>query len=400
MTSVLEIHLSAGDILYSEGDSNEHAYVIETGEVILYRTDAGQRINVERRGAGAIIGELSILTSQPRTVTVEALTTCTVYRISADRIRNRFERIDPILRACIDTSINFAATFTRQTAATADTVPIAESTLRNAGDLIEQFRLETDILRGLDRGEFSLVFQPIVQLADGAIIGCEALMRWQHPQLGEVSPDHFIPVAETTGSIKRITELAIVEGCAALRRLRALDGAPEALFLSINVSGKDIVRTGFVDFLAFVLDTNDLAPAHLRLEITETALIDDFEIAEANFQRLRALGCGVSIDDFGTGHSNFAYLKSLPITALKIDRTFVADAHSNPVSHSIVSLMIQLGRDLEVDVIAEGLETDAQVQTLQRLGCHLAQGYHFYKPLPERDVTEIIAGRAATSNVA
>lgn len=400
MSSVLELRLSPGDILYHEGDDNEFAYVIETGAVVLYRTEAGQRVYVEKRGAGSIIGELSILTSQPRAVTVEAVAPTTVYRISADRIRRRFEEIDPILRACIDTSINFASTFTQQKATSAEDVPLAASTLRNAGKLIEEFRLETDILRGVDRGEFSLLFQPIVELSDSHIVGCEALMRWQHPVMNSVSPDRFIRIAEDTGSIKQLTEFAVVEGCATLKRLKALDACPDGFFLSINVSGKDIGRRGFIDFLGFTLEANDLSPEDVKLEITETALIPDVAIANKNLKQLQDLGCGISIDDFGTGHSNFAYLRSLPLTSLKIDRAFAGEAHSNPVSQSIVKLLIKLGRDLDVDIIAEGVETSDDVATLRSLGCQFAQGYYYHRPIPESELSAVISDPGAGLNLA
>jgi len=400
MTSVVRIQLCPGDLLYREGDANDYAYVIESGEVILYSAREGQRRDVERRGAGSIIGELSILTGRPRAVTVEALTDCTVYRMSAEQILSRFEKLDPVLRACVETSIFFTNTLTRQTTQPADEVPVAQRTLRNADKLMERFRLETDMVQGLKEDQFSLVFQPIMGLRDGSIAGFEALMRWQHPSLGHIPPDRFIEVAETTGSIKRLTEFAIVETCGALKRLRALLGSPKDLFATVNVSGQDIGRRGFVEFLAFVLEADDIQPEYLKLEVTETALIPDFDIADKNFKQLQAMGCGISIDDFGTGYSNLAYLKSLPITSLKIDRAFAGDAHDNPVSRSIVKMLVTLGQDLGVDVIAEGLETEGDVETLRGLGCRFAQGFYFHKPVPEVELKTLICDATRSVDVA
>ena len=391
--SVSEIQLAPGDILYREGAPNDHAYVIETGEVVLYRIQDGERIDVEKRRAGAIIGELSILTNQPRAVTVEALTATTVYRISADRIRRRFETIDPILRACIDTSINFVGTFTKQTKPSSTDVHFAASTLRNAEDQIEQFRLETDILRGLEREEFSLVFQPIMRLRDCSLAGFEALMRWRHPQLGDVPPDRFIRVAEETDTIKPLTEFALAEGCFTLRRMLDLEGSPKNLFLSVNVSGRDIARHGFADFVDFVINAAGLVPNHINLEITETALVPDAESTHENFRRFKLLDCGISIDDFGTGHANLAYLKAIPVTTLKIDRIFAGDARNSPISQSIVNLLIRLGKDLGVNVVAEGLESKEDVDMLRALGCEFGQGYYFHKPMREHDLKRLILGR-------
>lgn len=391
MPSVTEILLSPGDILYRAGDPNDCGYIIESGEVVLYSNHIGERIDCERRGAGSIVGELSILTGRPRTVTVEAVTDCRIFKISAEQILNRFDKLDPVLRACIETSISFSARFSSYSSKGSTDVPFAQSTLRNADVLIKQFKFENDLLKGLDKGEFSLVYQPIVRLSDNGMAGFESLMRWRHPTRGQVAPDRFIEVAETMGSIGRITEFALTESCAALRRIRASHPSQSDLYASVNISGQDIDRPGFLDFLAHVLDLNDLDPCHLKLEVTETSLVPDSASTDANLKRLRAMGCGISIDDFGTGYSNLAYLKTLPLTALKIDRAFAGDAHANSVSRGIVRMLVALGKELGVDIIAEGLETPEDVKTLRGLGCRFAQGYHFLKPAPEAELVELIS---------
>lgn len=390
MASVTEILLSPGDILYHEGAPNDCGYIIESGEVILYSNLAGRRIDCERRGAGSIVGELSILTGQPRTVTVEAATACRIFKISSEQILNRFNKLDPVLRACIETSISFSARMGRHTWETSSNVPFAQSTLRNADVLINQFRFESDLLEGLDQREFSLVYQPIVRLSDRRVAGFEALMRWLHPTRGQVSPDRFIEIAEAMGSIDRITEFALTESCAALRRIRASYPSQADLYASVNISGQDIDRPGFVEFVSHILDLNKLAPGHLKLEVTETSLVPDSETTNANLKRLRAIGCGISIDDFGTGYSNLAYLKTLPLTALKIDRAFAGDAHNDAVSRGIVRMLVALGKELDVDIVAEGLETPEDVETLRGLGCRFAQGFHFFKPVPEAELAEVI----------
>lgn len=392
MTSVTELSLSAGDILYKQGDAHDSGFIIASGEIILYSMLGGKRIDIERRGAGSIVGELSILTGQPRTVTVEALTDCRVFRISADQIISRFEKLDPVLRACVETSISFTGTFTEQANATSSEVPFAPSTLRESDKLIDQFRFEMDLLKGIEDKEFFLVYQPIVEITDGAIVGFEALMRWIHPTQGFIPPDRFIQSAETMGAIGKLTDFALMEACAALRRMKTQKGAPKGLFASINISGEDICRKNFADYLSHVVDLNDLDPTEIKLEVTETALIGDFETADKNLKRLRSLGCGISVDDFGTGYSNLAYLKSLPLTTLKIDRAFAGDAHNNSVSRGIVRMLLTLGKELNVDIIAEGLETANDVDTLRELGCRYAQGYYFYKPMPEQEMTLLLSG--------
>lgn len=245
-----------------------------------------------------------------------------------------------------------------------------------------------------------MLYQPIVDVQDNSIVAFEALMRWVHPTMGFIPPDRFIKVAEATGSIKGLTEFALLETFRALQRLKINGDVASGLFASVNVSGRDIARPEFVTFLEFALEQHQLQPGEVRLEVTETALITDMDIAGDNLARLRALGCGLSIDDFGVGYSNFAYLKSLPITSLKIDRAFTEDAATNAVSHSIVRLLLLLGHDMGVDIIAEGVETKEGLATLQDLGCRYAQGYYFHKPMPESDLAKLLCGPSAAQVVA
>ena len=387
MSSNPEILLKPGDILYREGDPPDSGYVVASGEIVLFNSTLGRRIDCERRGSGSIVGELSILTGQPRAVTVEAVTHCRIFRISAKQILTRYNKLDPVLRACIETSILFAATFTKTLTDQASDAPLVPGTLQNADWLIEQCKFEADIYRAFESEQFTMVYQPIVTLADGSVAGAESLMRWQHPEQGEISPSRFIPAAETMGSIKELTEFAVAEACAALLRMQQMSALPEGFFLSVNVSGQDVARPGFVDFVSLMLERHGLAPGSLRLELTESDLIADPDTAAVNLSRLRHLGCGLSIDDFGTGYSNPAYLKSLPLSAIKIDRTFASEARTESVSRSIVRMLLGLGREMGVDMIAEGLETAEDVQALRELGCAFGQGFVFHKPMAEADLT-------------
>lgn len=381
-----KINLSAGDVLYREGDANDIAYVVADGEIILYRDVDGERVYLEIRPPGAVIGELSVLTGAPRAVTAEARTDCSVFGIPATLIHSRFSTLDPILRACLETSISFAGTLHKSQCPDSNLTLHAPTHLPNVDELLELLKLESDIPKGLANHEFSMVYQPIVRLADEQIIGLEALMRWNHSDLGFVPPDKFIRVAEDMETITQLTHFALSEACAALTRFKATTSSSEDLYVSVNVSGFDVGQDGFLDYLEHVLDQNKLERQHLRLELTETAMVPTSETAAANLQKLQVHGFNISVDDFGTGYSNLGYLKTLPITALKIDRAFAGDAHENEVSKSIVRMLVTLGRDLGVDIVAEGLETQSCVETLRDLGCPLAQGYHFYKPMPANDV--------------
>lgn len=382
---IKEVSLKAGDILFREGDDAHCGYVISSGEVTLFRTSEDRRMDIERRGTGSLLGELSILTSQPRLVSVEASCDTHLYQISAKHLMGRYRMIDPVIRASIETSIDLVSRLKSKDFCESDAAPLVRPTVRNSDKLLDRLRLECDILEGLEKNQFSMAFQPIVLLQDQQIVGFETLMRWQHPILGNIPPSQFIDVAEKMGSIFRLTDFAIMETCRALRDFQQLAPDMPDLFASVNVSGEDIGRSDFIDFLAHALDLHGLKPHHLKLEVTETALVPDSRVAERTLKRLEGFGCGISVDDFGVGYSNLAYLKELPLTALKIDRAFAGDACKNSISNSIVKMMIGLGRELGVDVVAEGLETQEDVNALLDLGCDLAQGYFFSKPVTEHE---------------
>lgn len=383
--------LSVGETLYREGDACDTAYIIAEGEIILYREIDGHRTNLEIRPAGSVVGELSILTCEPRSVSAEAQTPCRVFEIPAELIMSRFEGLDPVLRACVETSINFSATLNQNMNPGDKTAQHAPTPLRDADKLIQLLKLESDISKGLANDEFAMMYQPIVRMTDERIMGFEALMRWYHPEHGFVPPDKFIRAAEEMKSITQLTHFALAEACTALKRFQSAAQGHQDLYVSVNISGFDVGRDDFLDFLEHVLDKNGLERHHLRLELTETALVPSSETAEANLRTLQQNGFNISVDDFGTGYSNLGYLKTLPLTALKIDRAFAGDADTNDVSKSIVRMLVTLGRDLGVDIVAEGLETQKCVDTLRDLGCPMAQGFHFYKPMTPDDAANLLA---------
>lgn len=397
--SAVEVHLKKGDILYRQGDANDSAFIVASGEILLYQLVNGERVDRERRRAGCILGETSILTGDTRVVTVVAVKDTLLYKIAADDILSQFRDLNPIMRACVGTAIDFITRYNGQTSIPEEGVRVVESNLSNARELIERFQFEQDMRNGLEQGQFHMAYQPIVRLQTGVIEGFEALMRWQHHTYGNVPPDHFIDMAEKMGTVGRLTEFALIETTRALRDLCLATKRP--LFASVNISGQDVDRAGFVDLLEHAIDIHGVSPEQIKLEVTETALVPDSDQAARNLAHLRRLGCGIAIDDFGTGYSNLGYLKSLPLTAIKIDRCFAGDAAHNQVSRSIVGLLVGLGRELEVDVIAEGLETEADVKALTEIGCQFAQGYFFHPPMPLASLSEILAGnKSGQQNVA
>jgi len=242
---------------------------------------------------------------------------------------------------------------------------------------VAALQLETDLRRALDRGELRVQYQPIVALQSARIVGFEALVRWKHRQRGIIPPGEFIPMAEVTGVISALGRWVLLEACQQARTLQRLYPRMPGLSLAVNLSGRQILQPDLVEQISDILNATGFDPHLLRLELTETVLVENEAAAARCLNRLRQLGLKLAIDDFGTGYSSLSYLHRMPIDILKIDASFVQTMGVDDKNRRIVETLLALGKNLGVEVIAEGVETQAQAQVLQRLGCGLVQGYLF-----------------------
>jgi diguanylate cyclase (GGDEF)-like protein/PAS domain S-box-containing protein len=256
-------------------------------------------------------------------------------------------------------------------------------------EALARLALKADLERALERHEFRLLYQPIMHLATGRIAGVEALIRWQHASRGLVAPDDFIAVAEETGLIIPIGRWVLEEACRQARTWQALGGP---LTINVNVSAREIEEPGFVQGVADTLAATGLPPGSLTLELTESVLMKDADLAVATLAALKAMGVRLAIDDFGTGFSSFSYLQRFPVDELKIDRSFVAGLLGSPEQAAVVVSIVRLGESLRLETIAEGIEQGAQRDELVALGAHLGQGFLFAEPL-EADVVGRMMGR-------
>lgn len=247
----------------------------------------------------------------------------------------------------------------------------------------ERLRMETDLRLALSRGEFSVHYQPQIDARGNRIVGAEALVRWQHPQLGAQSPTEFIKVLEDSGLILEVGTWILDEACGAFAQLIA-DGLVDPLNFSlcVNISPRQFRQNDFVERVERSLEQHQLPFSLLKLEITEGIVIQNLDDTVAKMRRLKKLGVSFAMDDFGTGYSSLTYLKRLPVDALKIDQSFVRDATHDPNDAEIIRAIVAMARSLNLEVIAEGVETPEQLAFLQQLGCHLFQGYLHSRPLP------------------
>jgi diguanylate cyclase (GGDEF)-like protein/PAS domain S-box-containing protein len=242
-------------------------------------------------------------------------------------------------------------------------------------------QVETDLRRALEREEFFVFYQPIMSLETGDLRGFEALVRWRHPQRGFISPVEFIPVAEETGMIVQIGEYVLRESCRQMQKWQVILPSDPPLFISVNLSVKQFSQPDLVDKVASILKETKLNPKHLKLEITESAVMENVDDTTELLTRLRDLGLRISMDDFGTGYSSLSHLRRFPIDTLKIDRSFVNQMSEDEENAEIVSTIVGLAQNLGMDVVAEGVETPEQLKALKALGCEYGQGYFFSKPL-------------------
>ena len=258
-----------------------------------------------------------------------------------------------------------------------------------------RFRLETDLRRATEEQEFLVHYQPIVSLNDFRISGFEALVRWQRPEFGLVMPGVFIAAAEDTGLILSIGRWILQEACRQVCVWNLQFPSAPPFTIAVNISAKQFAQADLVSQISQVLSATGLAPANLRLELTESVTMRDEERTTRILSELRSLGVRLCIDDFGTGYSSLSYLRRFALDILKIDRSFVTDMLINSESQEIVKTVLSLGRNLRMKVVAEGVETSEQMTLLRSLGCEYAQGYLFSRPLDSAAVARTLATSGA-----
>jgi EAL domain-containing protein (putative c-di-GMP-specific phosphodiesterase class I)/GGDEF domain-containing protein len=251
----------------------------------------------------------------------------------------------------------------------------------------ERFALEQDLRHAIGRKQLDMVFQPVVDLSMGRLVGAEALLRWRHPEAGMISPSRFIPILEDADLIDEIGRWTLNAACREMRRWqqRGLTG----LRVAVNLSATQLRDPSLKQMIQRTLERHRLRPQMLELELTETAATEDAERTFALFGELRALGISLAIDDFGSGYSSLSYLKNLPFDKLKIDREFVVDIHERGDSQAICRALIELTRGLDLQIVAEGVEKQEEVEMLQSLGCATFQGFFFSEPLDSDQFMEV-----------
>jgi EAL domain-containing protein (putative c-di-GMP-specific phosphodiesterase class I) len=368
----------AGHVLFAPNQDADAAYIIEQGSVEIYVEGPGGRERLSLLGPGEIFGEMALVDDSPRSAGACALDDVVCVTVARVQILRAFADSAPLIQMLLRTLIH------RLRKATSGG-PMGATHLRPEATAaaIARIRHEHEVRVALAAGEIGAFLQPIVRLDDGVPIGFEALARWHHPQFGTLGPEAFLPAVTLAGLLETLDLVVLREGArmvGALNRRLALDGR-RPIFLSANFGAAHFADMRLPDTLATILAEAELPPERLKIEITETTLISNAHAAEA-LARVKAMGVSISLDDFGTGYSGLSYLCRFPIDLLKIDRSFTLAAASERKTAEILRSMLALGAQLEIDAIAEGVESAEQAEMLRAMGCRYGQGYLYGHPLP------------------
>jgi EAL domain-containing protein (putative c-di-GMP-specific phosphodiesterase class I) len=390
------VYFQTGDVIIKQGDHCAHAFMIESGRVgIIVENKEGEHISLGTRGVGAIIGEMAIIDDTPRIATITALEPCKLLQITRDDFQHRLNHSDPMLKMVTqiiltryreillrsEVSQDFPQSFNAES---------QEGYCANDSDIVEILKLGHEFTAALNNHHLELHYQPVIDLRTQEIRGFEALMRWNHPERGYISPAVFIPIIEKNKTIVQASQWALAEACRALKRISNKTHTEHSLFMGVNFSATDFAEETFVDNVYNILSQTDIPAKQLHLEITESLLMQQPDNAKETLKLCRAAGMGIAIDDFGAGYTSLSSLHQFPINILKIDQSLTRAILADKQSLDIVRTIINLAQNLNLEIVVEGIEHAEEAAILKELGAHQGQGYFFSRPLPEDKITEFV----------
>jgi EAL domain-containing protein (putative c-di-GMP-specific phosphodiesterase class I) len=376
---------AAGEEIFRMSDPAHNAYIIERGNVEVSTTRVGEKTVIAELGNGEIFGEMSMIDDAPRSATVTATEDTQVIVIDRARFQRPRGDADPLMNMLLRVFLTRLRETQQKLSGTAPDPGEIDPTTREIQQLaLARIKLEDDMRRAFEAREFEMHYQPIVALKDGRLAGFEALMRWRRKDGSLVPPVEFIPLAEETGLIVELGRWAMERAIKdQIRFAQCIDGlypGQPPSFMSVNVSGMQLSDLSEIDLLADIIKGSGVDPSVIKLEMTETLLVENPDRAAEALAKIKELGVSIAIDDFGTGYSSLSYLHRFPLDTLKIDRAFVSSMTESENSRRIVNSITQLAGALQMDVVAEGIEEKAQMDALRDLGCAAGQGYYFAKP--------------------
>ncbi len=392
------------EVVFHVGGPGDSAYVIEEGCVEVLAGSADNPLRLAVLAQGAMFGEVALLDGLPRTATVRTVVPTNLIRIDRSHVEELLLRSDPVIQylmrlllARLRNSNDFVRQPDRQVSLATQADPTAQAVQDLQRAAVRTLTLVQDLAEAIEQGQLEIHYQPLIAFSTLQPVGFEALIRWRHPVLGMVTPVEFIPLAEKTGLIHKLGAWVLQRAATDWAELKGHcqgdQGVPP--FMSVNLSAPELDSGDIVGAVRACLDAHGMAPQELRIELTESIIIDNVAKVSGTLQRLRALGVGVALDDFGTGYAGLDYLQTLPFSCLKIDKVFVQQLNTSDRSFHIVQSALELARSLGLTTVAEGIEDAAIGRKLADMGCTYAQGYCYGKPMDKAAVAAWHAAYAA-----
>lgn len=377
------IEVAKDSLIFSEGEAGDCAYVIETGRVLVYLTREGVEVPLSILGVGEIFGEMSLIDSQNRSASVRALEDVRLSVVNKEQLLRRIYETDSVVQLLMKVLLK-RLRLNNENQVSPQRALSATTASREAGEALNQLKIENEVHEAFQKREFALFYQPIVSLESKKVVGCEALLRWLSPEHGMIAPDIFVDVIEASAMVIPIGKWIIEQAMIDLKKIQneliacGEQDVSDAFQMSINISGQQFVHPQFLSDIDELSRQHGVFSSNIKLEVTERIMLDG-SLAIDVLEQCRNRGYSISIDDFGTGFSSLQYLAKMPIDVLKIDRSFVAKMFSEEKSHAVVKSVIYLAHALKLNIIAEGIETEADMQALKELGVQYGQGFLFSK---------------------
>lgn len=380
-----------GQQIFKYGDVGDCAYLIEEGAVEVLFVNPDKEPRIKLMGKGELFGEISLIDYQPRTATVRAVQRTVLVPIPRKLMEGLLEKSDPVLRHLLLVILDRFRNSTDDSGLSVSSAMISpEQSMRRStmkGEATQKLSLAHGVKRALLREEFQLYYQPICNLADGCVAGFEALIRWHHPTDGPIQPNDFLWVAEQTGLIHEIGLWTLERACRDWVVLKNFTGY-ESPFISVNLSAVQLSNEMLVEEVKAIMASQYIKPSELKLELTETVMVEHPEIALMIMHRLIELGCSLALDDYGAGHSGLRHLQRYPLDTLKIDGAFVEPILASAQSQEIVRSSVALAHSLGMSAVAEGVETEGVRAKLLEMKCDFGQGWYFGRPATLQELVQ------------
>ena len=414
------------EVIFRQGDDGDSAFIIESGRVEIFVGEDDAHTPVAVLGVGGIFGEMAIIDSSTRAASARAIEDVQLTVVSQDQLAERINLADPIVRLLISMLLqrsreNFALHTRNIKSKNAVALPSVvpekkqssklhlvgtenfdppsefgfggESKEQAREDALKKIKMESELQSALENDDFQLFYQPVIDFRTKKIAGFEALIRWEHAEMGMVRPDIFMGIAEESSLIIPIGQWVMQQACRDSNKIRESirdwSNIKKNFFVSVNVSGRQLNDPEFFEVLEEASLENHIIPSTFKLEITERVLVGG-QLVENWITECHRRGFTVALDDFGTGYSSLSYLSQFHVDNLKIDRSFVRKIHDDKKTRVIVKAIIELAKGLGIPLIAEGIETEKDSQVLKKWGCHYAQGYLYARPMPLSDIIEFL----------